>query len=248
MTVLKIKKLTKTYHTKEGEVEAIKDITFDIKQGEFIAIVGSSGCGKSTLLNIIAGLDECNKGRIQFSNNNPTIGYMLQDDALFPWLNVLENALLGLKIKGLENKENVKRVKQLLNTYGLEEFIYKRPHQLSGGMRQRVALIRTLAINPDLLLLDEPFSALDYQTRLAVSDDVYNIIKKENKTTIMVTHDLAEAISLADRIIVLSKRPATIKSIYNIELTNKSTPIINRKAIEFASYYEKIWKDLDINV
>lgn len=248
MNVLKINKLSKTYHTLNGEIEAIKDITLDVKQGEFVAIVGSSGCGKSTLLNIIAGLDNSTNGETEFNNSNPTIGYMLQEDALFPWLTVLENALLGLKIKKIETKENVKRVKNLLETYGLKEFIHKKPNELSGGMRQRVALIRTLAINPDILLLDEPFSALDYQTRLAVSDDVYRIIKQENKTTIMVTHDLAEAISLADKIIVLSKRPAIIKSVYNIDLTNKSTPILNRKAKEFPIYYEKIWKDLDINV
>jgi len=173
---------------------------------------------------------------------------MLQQDALLPWLSILDNTLIGLKIKKSKTKENINFVENLLKTYGLENFIHKKPDILSGGMRQRVALIRTLAIKPDLILLDEPFSALDYQTRLAVSDDVYKIIKKEKKTVIMVTHDLAEAISMADRIIVLSKRPAVIKNIYDINLTNKSTPVENRKAKEFASYYESIWKDLDINV
>ena len=162
--------------------------------------------------------------------------YMLQNDTLFPWLNILDNCLLGVKIKKEVTKENIDRVKTLLETYGLSDFAYKYPRNLSGGMRQRVALIRTLAINPDILLLDEPFSALDYQTRLAVSDDVWKIIKKEKKTTIMITHDVAEAISMADRVVVLSNRPAKVKSIYNIEMMNKSTPIGNRNKEEFKDY------------
>ena len=164
------------------------------------------------------------------------------------WLNILDNATIGLDIKKEKTKENVEYVKNLLKTYGLEDFIYKYPKELSGGMKQRVALIRTLAIKPDILLLDEPFSALDYQSRLAVSNDVYNIIKKEHKTVIMITHDIAEAISLASRVVVLSKRPAEIKCIYDIKLENPSNPINNRKDIKFSQYYEKIWKDLDINV
>lgn len=246
--LLTIKHLTKTFYSENGEVEAIKDFSLDIKDGEIIAIVGSSGCGKSTLLSILADLEEKSSGEIKFNVDNPKIGYMLQQDALFPWLNILENTLIGLKITKNKNKENVLYAKKLLITYGLEDFLDKYPNELSGGMRQRVALIRTLAINPDLLLLDEPFCALDYQTRLSVSDDVFNIIKKENKTTIIVTHDLAEAISFADRIIVLSKRPAVIKNIYEVCLTDKKNPIHNRKAPEFSYYYDTIWKDLDKNV
>ena len=244
--LLEIKDLEKTYCTKEGEVKAIENITLDIKEGEFIAIVGSSGCGKSTLLSILANLESKTKGSIKFNKDDFTIGYMLQDDSLFDWLTILDNALLGLEIKGKKTKENINYVKNLLKTYDLDSFKDKYPKELSGGMKQRVALIRTLAIHPDILLLDEPFSALDYQTRLAVSDDVYKIIKKEKKTVIMVTHDLAEAISLADKVVVLSKRPCRIKNIYDINLTNKSNPIENRKAKEFSSYYEKIWKDLDV--
>lgn len=246
--LLTIENLTKTFYSENGEVEAIKDFSLDIKDGEIIAIVGSSGCGKSTLLSILANLEEKSSGEIKFNVDNPKIGYMLQQDALFPWLNILENTLIGLKITKNKNKENVLYAKQLLVTYGLEDFLDKYPNELSGGMRQRVALIRTLAIKPDLLLLDEPFCALDYQTRLSVSDDVFNIIKKENKTTIIVTHDLAEAISFADRIIVLSKRPAVIKNIYAVKLTDKKNPIHNRKAPEFSYYYDMIWKDLDKNV
>ena len=170
---------------------------------------------------------------------------MLQEDALLPYLNILDNATLGLSLKKIKTKENIEYTKRLLETYGLKDFIYKYPKELSGGMKQRVALIRTLAIKPDILLLDEPFSALDYQSRLSVSDDVYNIIKKEKKTVIMITHDIAEAISLSDKIIVLSKRPSIVKKIYDIEMENKSTPINNRKCKEFGDYYDKIWRDLD---
>lgn len=246
--ILEIKNISKIYHTLEGEVNAIKEISLDVRDGEFIAIVGSSGCGKSTLLSILAGLDDATTGTFKFNSDNPKIGYMLQQDALFPWLSIIDNTTIGLDIQKNKTEENVAYVKQLLNDYGLSTFINRKPNELSGGMKQRCALIRTLAIKPDILILDEPFSALDYQTRLAVSDDVYRIIKKEKKTAIMVTHDLAEAISMADRIIVLSKRPCTIKRIYEINLTNKSFPIENRKAPEFSIYYDKIWKDLDINV
>ena len=186
-------------------------------------------------------------GKVEI-NDNMSIGYMLQDDSLLDFRTILKNCLLGLEIKKELTDENKKYVIDLLNTYGLKDFMNSYPSNLSGGMRQRCALIRTLATKPDILLLDEPFSALDYQTRLAVSDDVYKILKKENKSAIMVTHDLAEAISMSDRVIVLSKRPSTIKNIYEINLTNKSTPIENRKAKEFSSYYEKIWKDIDFHV
>lgn len=246
--ILTIKNLNKIYHSKSGETKALMDINLEIKEGEIISIVGSSGCGKSTLLSILAGLEEKTTGDIIWNKESPVIGYMLQNDALFSWLTILENATIGLKIQKKDTKENIDYVKKMLETYSLDGFMDKYPHELSGGMRQRVALIRTLALKPDILLLDEPFSALDYQTRLAVSDDVYRIIKKEKKTVIIITHDIAEAISLSDRVIVLSKRPGKIKSIYNINLTNKSTPIENRKAKEFSKYYEILWKDLDINV
>jgi len=246
--VLSIKNLNKTYHSKNGETKALSDINLNIKEGEFICIVGSSGCGKSTLLSILANLEDKTNGEIIWNKDNPIIGYMLQNDALFPWLTILDNATIGLDIQGKKNVENINYVKKLLKTYSLEDFMNKYPTELSGGMKQRVALIRTLALKPDILLLDEPFSALDYQTRLAVSDDVYRIIKRENKTVIMITHDIAEAISLADRVIVLSKRPGRIKAIYDINLTNKSNPIENRKAKEFSEYYDLLWKDLDINV
>lgn len=245
INTLEINNLKKTYNTEHGEINAIYNINLTIKKGEFIAIVGPSGCGKSTLLSILAGLEKPTDGSFKYDKDNPVIGYMLQQDALFPWLNILNNTLVGQKIRKKVDKEYALK---LLNNYGLKDFIYKKPNVLSGGMKQRVALIRTLAINPDILLLDEPFNALDYQSRLAVSESVYNIIKKEKKTTVMVTHDLAEAVSMADKIIVLSKRPSKVKNIYKINFEDRSTPIKNRQKKEFPIYYETIWKDLDINV
>ena len=203
--------------------------------------------GKSTILSVLCGLEEKSDGIIKLKEN-ANIGYMLQQDSLFEWRNILNNCLIGLEINKKLNEETKKYVIDLLNTYGLKDFIYSYPDHLSGGMRQRVALIRTLATNPDLLLMDEPFSALDYQSRLAISDDIYNILKKENKTMIMVTHDIAEAISMCDKVVVLSNRPATIKNIYEIKLENKTNPIDNRKDNNFSYYYDKIWKDIDFHV
>jgi len=192
--ILEISNLKKVYHDNNSEITAIESINLDVTDGEFISIVGPSGCGKSTLLSILSGLEKKSDGNV-ILNNNLKIGYMLQKDSLFPWRTILDNCLIGLEVTNSLNDESKKRVIRLLETYGLKDFIYKYPDSLSGGMRQRVALIRTLATDPDILLLDEPFSALDYQTRLALSDDVYKIIKNEGKTAIMVTHDLAEVIS-----------------------------------------------------
>ena len=245
--LLSIKNLKKSYYTKNGEILAIDNISLNIKEGLFISIVGSSGCGKSTLLNILAGLDKQTSGSI-IIKDNIKLGYMLQEDALLDYLTVYENAILGLKLLKIDTLDNKQYVENLLKTYGLGNFINKYPSELSGGMKQRVALIRTLAIKPDLLLLDEPFSALDYQSRLKVADDVYKIIKNENKTVIMITHDIAEAISLSDEVYVFSKRPCTVKKVYNINLTNKSNPINNRKCPEFSTYYDEIWRDLDVTI
>ena len=247
MDILKVKNLRKIYHTKKSEILAVDNFSLNLKQGEFVAIVGPSGCGKSTILSILCGLDKASSGQIEI-DNNLKFGYMLQGDNLFDWRTIYKNCLLGLEIENKLTKENINYVNNLLDTYGLKDFKKAYPNNLSGGMKQRASLIRTLATKPDILFLDEPFSALDYQTRLAVSDDVYKIIKKENKSAIMVTHDLSEAISMADRVIVMSPRPSKIKSIYEIKLTNKSTPIQNRKAKEFAYYYDKIWKDIDYHV
>lgn len=246
--ILKIQHLKKNYHDLDGEVCAISDINLDIYPKEIVSIVGPSGCGKTSLLSILSNLESKTDGEILFNKDNVMLGYMLQKDALFPWRTILDNCLIGLEINNTLNEKTRNRVIELLNTYGLGDFINKYPDSLSGGMKQRVALIRTLAVDPDILLLDEPFSALDYVTRLALSDDVYKIIKNEGKTAILVTHDIAEAISLSDRIVVFTKRPATVKKIYDIKLTDKSTPINNRKCLEFSTYYDEIWRDLDVHL
>ena len=242
--IIDVKNLNKKYYTKEKEIIAIDDISLDIYEGEFLAIVGPSGCGKSTFLNIIGGIDTKSGGNV-IIKNSVKIGYMLQSDCLFSWLNILDNCLLGLKINGMITKENIEYVKNLINTYGLHEFMYSYPSNLSGGMKQRVSLIRTLALKPDVLLLDEPFSALDYQTRLSVADDVYKIIKDNEKTVIMITHDIEEACSIADRVVVLTDRPSKVKKIFDIDMVNKSTPINNRKCSEFLNYCDMIWKEID---
>ena len=244
--ILTINNLSKKYYTKEKEILAIDNISLNIEENSITAIVGPSGCGKSTLLNIIGKLDKQTKGTIKY--NKDKIGYMFQTDCLFPYLTILDNCLIGLKIQHKLTKENIDYVKKLLSDYGLKDFINSYPKNLSGGMKQRVALIRTLATKPDILLLDEPFSALDYQTRLSVSDDVYKIIKKENKTTIIITHDIAEAISMAEKVIILTKRPSKIKKIYKIALTNATSPINNRTCKEFNDYYKTIWQSIDHNV
>ena len=243
--LLEIKNLKKYYHDLKTSTLAVDDVSFDLYDKEILAIVGPSGCGKSTILSILAGVEEKSAGEINAIKENLTFSYMLQKDTLFPWLTILDNCLLGLKINNSLNGENKKYVIDLLNTYGLGEFINKYPNQLSGGMRQRAALIRTIATKPDVLLLDEAMSALDFQSRLYISDDIYKIIREQGKTAIMVTHDINEAISMADRVIVLTNRPATIKNIYEIKLTDKSTPLENRNKKEFNNYYNMIWSDLD---
>lgn len=246
--LLEIKHLSKIYHDKNGELLSLKDISFNVKQDEFISIVGPSGCGKSTILSILSGMIDKSGGEIKFNVENPRIGYMLQEDCLFSWRTVLDNACLGLEIKGLLNEKTKNNTIRLLKKYGLGDFINSYPDSLSGGLKQRVALIRTLALDPDILLLDEPFSALDYQTRLSLSDDLKRIITSEGKTAIMVTHDLSEAISVSNRVIIISNRPGTVKKIINIMLDNPGTPTMNRKDAKFTHYYEMLWKELDHHV
>ncbi len=252
--IVDIKNIGMNYQSTNGEISAIADISLNISKGEFICIVGPSGCGKSTLLSIVSGLLKPSHGNIFINGSNVTdtsmeVGYMLQKDYLFEWRTIFENVILGLEIRKALSKENKEYVYNLLDTYGLYEFKDKYPSQLSGGMRQRAALIRTLALQPQILLLDEAFSALDYQTRLAVADDIYSIIKKENKTAILVTHDISESISMADRVVVLTSRPAYIKSIHIIKLTcDVRTPFNSREAPEFRYYFNTIWKELDVHV
>ena len=241
--VLEVSNISKSFQNSKEKIDVLNNINFDVYDGEIVSIVGTSGCGKSTLLNIINGLDENYDGVVKYNFDKNEIGYMLQEPALFPWLTIKKNASLACDVKKIENQNYID---YLLNRYNLSEFSNKFPNSLSGGMKQRVALIRTITSKPKLLLLDEPFAALDYQTRLKISNDVYNLIKENNIPTIIITHDISEAISLSDRVIVLSKRPAFIKKIYEIKLKDKSDPISNRKDAYFSTYYESIGKDLDI--
>ncbi|MFI3252381.1 MAG: ATP-binding cassette domain-containing protein [bacterium] len=239
---VKFENINLNFYNKKERTEVLKDLTLDIEHQKITAIIGPSGCGKSTILNILSGLLIPDSGTIIC---NEKVGYMFQKDNLLDWLNVLDNVVIGLKISKELTKEKIDYAKELLIKYNLEEFIYRYPKELSGGMRQRVALIRSLVTNPTLLLLDEPFSALDAQTKISVSNDIYKIIKNLNITTILVTHDISEAISMADEINVLTNRPACLNKKYIVNLTSEEdNPVEKRKAIEFKEYFDKIWSDL----
>lgn len=231
------------YHTKNGETTAAEDLTFSVDEGEFVAIIGPSGCGKTTLLSLAAGLLTPSEGAVE--NEGISFGYMLQKDELFPWRTIEKNLFLPLEIKKIKTPENKERVHARAEKYGLKEFLQSYPSQLSGGMRQRAALIRTLATDPDVLLLDEPFSALDYQTRLNVTDDVAEIIRSEGKTALLITHDISEAISLADRVLVLSKRPARVLSSHAMNFGEVKNPLKRREMKEFSAWFELLWKELN---
>lgn len=243
-TIVEVKDLYKNFYSKEGEVEVLKNISFTLKEGEILTLLGPSGSGKSTILNILTNLLKPTSGEV---NIKGTIGYMFQKDHLLEWRNIMDNITIGLEIQNKKTPEAMDRIEKLLKTYDLWEFRNMYPNELSGGMRQRVALIRTLSVNPSILLLDEPFSALDYQNRLLVSDDVYRIIRNEGKSAILVTHDISEAISMSDQVAILSKRPATVKHIYDIhlEMDGERTPLKSRKVPEFQNYFDILWKELD---
>ena len=245
MDVLILKDVNKSFETELGSLEVLKNINFKIKEGEIVSIIGPSGSGKSTILNIISGLLSPTSGEVI---TNGEIGYMFQKDHLLDWRTIWKNITLGLEIKKEETEEKQEFLKKLLTKYGLIDFQNNYPYELSGGMRQRIALIRTLAIQPSLLLLDEPFSALDYQTRLMVSDDVYQIIKDTNTSAILVTHDISEAISMSDKVIVLTKRPATVKKIETIDFEMENRDPMNcRKSSKFSKYFDSLWKELDVD-
>lgn len=250
--LLECRNVNYSYHTEQGETHALSDISFQVSNGEFAVIVGPSGCGKSTLLSLICSLLVPESGEVLLSGKlvgehvDFHIGYMPQKDQLFEWRNIYGNVTLGLEIQHCLTAENVQFAEKLMREYGLWDFRHVKPSQLSGGMRQRAALIRTLVLRPSLLLLDEPFSALDYQTRLSVADDIYGIIKKEHKTAILVTHDLAEAVSMADKVLVLSSRPARV--IKELPVTfdlPERTPMESRNAPQFKEYFNQIWKELN---
>ena len=253
MAVLQVEHLRQVYQAADGETVALQDIHFSMEKGDFFSVVGPSGCGKSTLLSIIAGMLPASGGRVLVAGEPVTgpsshIGYMLQQDNLLEWRTIRQNVLLGLEIRHALTRENRERAERLLETYGLAAFANRRPSQLSGGMRQRAALIRTLAVNPDILLLDEPFSALDYQTRLEVTEDVYRIIRQEQVTALMVTHDIPESICMGDRVLILSARPAVIREQLPIRFSlPERTPIACRSQPEFARYFDHIWKELGMH-
>lgn len=247
---LEVSCLCYSYHSMDGETQALSNISFTVNTGEFIAIVGPSGCGKSTLLSLFSGLLKPDEGKIlidgtPLSESKVRIGYMLQKDHLFEWRTILSNASLGLEIQHKMDERHKNNLQELMTSYGLGSFENARPSELSGGMRQRAALIRTLALEPDILLLDEPFSALDYQTRLSVCDDISTIIRGRGKTAILITHDLSEAVSVADRIVILSKRPGRIKGILPTPFSTPDlSPLERRNDPEFSGYFNEVWKIL----
>lgn len=248
MALLALDRVDLIYQTEESETEAVRELSVTVDEGEFIALVGPSGCGKTTLLSMIAGLISPTHGRVTIDGAEVTaasgnVGYMLQRDNLFEWRTIEQNVLLGLSVQKKLTPENKEYAVSMLDKYGLGEFRNAFPSQLSGGMRQRAALIRTLAFKPKLLLLDEPFSAVDFQTRMTVCDDVYSIIKSEGKTAVLVTHDISEAVSMADRIIVLTKRPATVKTIFKIDI-DAPTPLKRRENPRFSEWFDRVWKEV----
>jgi len=240
--VLRFENVSMHYHSKQGETIATEDLSFSVAEGEFVAIIGPSGCGKTTLLSLSAGLLKPTKGEVK--TNGCSFGYMLQKDELFSWRTIEKNICLPLEIKRTNTAEHRKRALALAEKYGLGTFLKSYPTELSGGMRQRAALIRTLAVNPDVLLLDEPFSALDYQTRLSVCDDVYKIIRNEKKTALLITHDISEAISVADRVLVLSRRPAKVTASHTLDFT-ENEPLKRRENKNFSKWFEILWKELN---
>ncbi len=250
MSILELKNVCFSYHSKDAETLAVKDVSFTVESGEFVGIIGPSGCGKTTLLNLLAGIYSPASGEIllhgkSLSGSQSGIGLMPQRDQLFPWRTIESNVLLGPELQRKKNARNREYARYLLNKYGLGDFMGKFPSELSGGMRQRSALIRTLVIRPDILLLDEPFSALDFQTRINVCNDVHSIIRQEGKTAILVSHDINECVSLCDKIVVLSKRPATVVSRIQVKLDKNLTPLERRELPSFPDYFKRIWKLLE---
>lgn len=253
-SVISLSGVKKAFTSPSGEsIPVIEDITLDIKQEEFISIVGPSGCGKSTMFNIIASLLEPSDGSITLRGRDPTcgarIGYMLQRDLLFPWRTIIDNVCLGLEIQGVAKAKRYAMAREQLARYGLADFADQYPSTLSGGMRQRVALIRTLITDPDLILLDEPFSALDYQTRLVLEEEIVSILKEHHKTVVLITHDIGEAIAMSDRVAVMTQRPTSVKKIYDVGLSRELGSCLKaRSDIRYQRYFDRIWDDLDIQI
>ncbi|WP_254277558.1 ABC transporter ATP-binding protein [Halomonas sp. 3H] len=253
-SVISLEGVKKTFTSSNSEsVEVIEDITLDIKQEEFVSIVGPSGCGKSTMFNIIASLLEPSDGSITLRGSDPNcgarIGYMLQRDLLFPWRTIIDNVCLGLEIQGMPKARRYEMARDQLARYGLADFAEQYPSTLSGGMRQRVALIRTLITEPDLILLDEPFSALDYQTRLVLEEEIVSILKENHKTVVLITHDIGEAIAMSDRVAVMTQRPTSVKKIYDVGLSRELGSCLKaRSDARYQTFFDRIWDDLDIQI
>lgn len=250
---VELRDVSLAYNTPTGETIAAADVTLRVEQGEFVSFVGPSGCGKTSLLSAVAGLIRPIAGQVlvegmSVSGPNPIVGYMFQQDHLFGWRTILDNCLLGLEVQGEGSKAARELVRRLLADYGLADFANRYPGELSGGMRQRAALVRTLAPDPRVLLLDEPFSALDYQTRLQLQQEMSQLLRAQGRTAILVTHDIAEAVSMADRVFVLTRRPARIKREYKIELEHRGSPVQVRESPEFSHYFRDIWGDLDVQL
>jgi NitT/TauT family transport system ATP-binding protein len=254
---VELRKVGLRYFGLEGETEALKDVSLAVAPGEFVAIIGPSGCGKSTLLSLVSGIVTPTEGAVLVDGKpvagpSRKVGYMLQQDYLFEWRTILENTVLGAEIQGAPKAKARERATQLLTRYGLGQFLNHLPRQLSGGMRQRVALARTLCTDPDIVLLDEPFSALDSQTRLALAEEITEILRREAKTVILVTHDIGEAVSMAERVVVMTRRPGQVKTNHTIHFAaadgNRLTPLAARKAPEFNDYFSTLWQELDIHV
>ena len=243
--LLSVEHVSVYYHTPQGETEAVRDLSFSVEKGAFVAVVGPSGCGKTTMLSLIMGLNPPSKGHVRFPQGPYPMGYMLQRDNLLEWRTLEKNAVLGLEVRHKLTEESRERTIRLLKKYGLGDFLTHYPGQLSGGMRQKAALIRTLALDPELLLLDEPFSALDYQTRLTLADEVFSIIRAEGKTALLVTHDIGEAVSMADRVLVFSDRPATLKREIPLDFPREMPPLVRRELPAFQEYFAAIWKELE---
>ncbi len=252
MTKVELTGVGLKYVNRAGEITALENVDLAVAENEFLSLIGPSGCGKSTILSLIAGMLFPTAGRVavdgeEIGGTSPRVGYMLQHDHLLEWRNIRDNAFLGLEIRGLADRGHRELAVAMLERYGLKDFLNRYPGELSGGMRQRAALARTLALEPEVVLLDEPFSALDYQTRLNLEEEVYQILKQERKTVILVTHDIAEAIAMSDRVVVLTPRPGRVKSDYRLQLSGKDgSPFAARQAPEFRQYFKTIWNDLEV--
>jgi NitT/TauT family transport system ATP-binding protein len=249
---LVVERVAKSYEVDGRIVPVIGDLSLTLGKGEIVSIVGPSGCGKTTLLNTLCGLLTPDSGRIRWNGREiagqpQNVGYMLQKDLLLPWRTALSNTMLGLEIRGVAASEAEDRSRAMLDQLGLHGFADHFPSTLSGGMRQRVALARTLVNEPDVLLLDEPFASLDFQNKLLIENDTAKLVRKGGRSLLLITHDIEEAVSLADRVIVLSKRPTQVKAVYDIALGAERTDMMAaRDSDDFSKYVRRIWADLDV--